>query len=77
MNAARRTKEHSTIRRQSGVRPALRAERVDADAQAMDELEERLSAKLVEELGRLGCRCAELGAQLAALAEAQSRSRFD
>jgi len=36
-----------------------------------------IEAQLVEELGRLGCRCVELAAELRALADAQARARAD
>jgi hypothetical protein len=39
------------------------------------ELADPVSEQLVEELGRLGCRCVELAAELARLVDEQRRAR--
>jgi hypothetical protein len=84
MNAAKRPHSLATVRRISGVHPALPVRNQAACVRSLlDEVERTLpaeladpiSAQLVEELGRLGCRCVELAAELARLIDEQKRAR--
>lgn len=74
----------SSVRRASGTRPAETVRRhaafvrtlVDEVARATpSELADPVSAQMVEELARLGCRCVELAGKLAALVDEQERAR--
>ena len=84
MNAAKRPPSLAPVRSISGVHPALPVRNQAACVRTLlDEVERTLpveiadpvSAQLVEELGRLGCRCVELAAELARLVDEQRRAR--
>lgn len=82
MNAAKRPQSLPTVRRISGVQPAVRSQAAcvrslldEVERTVPAELADPVSAQLVEELGRLACRCAELAAELSRLAEEQTRTR--
>lgn len=89
MNAANRLPPSPVLRRGSGVQPATKELVAKVRGQAacvrtlLDEVEralpaelaEPMSVQLVEELGRLGCRCVELAAELSMLVDAQARVR--
>lgn len=84
MNAAKRLEQVPPVRRASGVQPASSVRSQAACVRTLldevergipAELEDPMSAQLVEELGRLGCRCVELAAELSALVEMQTRMR--
>jgi hypothetical protein len=80
MNAA---KNSPSIRRASGVQPGSNVRSQAACVRTLlDEVERTLpadadpmDAQLVEELGRLGCRCVELAAALTKLVDEQARAR--
>jgi hypothetical protein len=84
MNAAKRIEQPTSIHRASGIRPATTVRSQAACVRTLlDEVErvvpaelaDPMSAQLVEELSRLGSRCAELAAELRALVDAQARVR--
>jgi hypothetical protein len=84
MNATKRPPSLATVRRISGVQPTLSVRNQAACVRTLlDEVERALppeladpvGAQLVEELGRLGCRCVELAAELARLVDEQRRAR--
>jgi hypothetical protein len=78
MNNAKRSPTQSLTRRSSGVRPIIDVRSQAACVRALlDEVErttgaDRLDEQLVEELGRLGCRCVELAAKLSTLVDEQA-----
>lgn len=84
MNAAKRLDHVPSVRRASGVQPVSNVRSQAAFVRTLlDEverglpadLEDPMSVQLVEELGRLGCLCVELAAELSALVEQQERTR--
>lgn len=83
-SSTRRISPAMPIRRASGTRPVDAVRRHAAfvrtlvdevDRATPSELADPVSAQMVEELARLGCRCVELAAALAAFADEQSRAR--
>jgi hypothetical protein len=84
MNAPKRIGPQPSVRRASGIRPAssvrnqaafVRTLLDEVERTVPAELEDPMNAQLVEEIGRLGCRCVELAAELSALVDAQKRAR--
>ncbi|MBX3234159.1 MAG: hypothetical protein KIT84_40100 [Labilithrix sp.] len=84
MNAPKRIEPSLSVRRASGTRPVsvvhrhagvVRTLLEEVDRTAPSDLPDAVDVQLAEELGRLGCRCVELAAALAKLAEEQRRAR--
>jgi len=84
MNMPKRVEQSPSIRRSSGVQsiPAVRRQAAlvrtlldEVERVTPSDLADPIGAQLVEELGRLGCRCVELAAALAKVVDEQEEFR--